>query len=71
MQTITPSNVSRAGTLLIGYDDAAARLGVSNRTLRSLVYSGALRSVAIGHRRLIAVTDLETFVEKLREGNRR
>ncbi|MGP8161031.1 MAG: helix-turn-helix domain-containing protein [Candidatus Dormibacteria bacterium] len=71
MQPITPTTVSHVGTLLIGYDEAAARIGVSNRTLRSLVYGGALRSVAIGHRRLIAVADLEMFVERLRAESRR
>ena len=53
--------------MLVGYDEAARRIGVSNRTLRGLVYGGELRAVSIGHRRLIAIADLEDFVEKLRE----
>jgi excisionase family DNA binding protein len=57
--------------LLVRYDDAAQRIGVSNRTLRELVYRGALPSVRIGSRRLIAVADLELFVEERREASRR
>lgn len=68
---ITSGGARKVPTLLVGYDEAAQRIGVSNRTLRGLVYSGALRSVSIGHRRLIAVADLEAFVEKLREEGRR
>jgi excisionase family DNA binding protein len=57
--------------LLLRYDDAAQRIGVSNRTLRELVYRGTLPSVRIGSRRLIAVADLELFVEERREASRR
>jgi excisionase family DNA binding protein len=56
--------------LLLRYDDAAQRIGVSNRTLRELVYRGALPSVRIGSRRLIALADLEVFVEEHREPRR-
>jgi excisionase family DNA binding protein len=67
MPAITSRGADRAQTLLVGYDEAARRIGVSNRTLRGLVYGGELRAVSIGHRRLIAIADLEDFVEKLRE----
>jgi excisionase family DNA binding protein len=67
MPAITSGGADRAQTLLVGYDEAARRIGVSNRTLRGLVYDGALIAVSIGHRRLIAIADLEDYVEKLRE----
>jgi excisionase family DNA binding protein len=70
MTALSPSGAGEHRTLLLGYDEAAQRVGTSNRTLRSLIYGGALPSVCIGHRRLIAVADLEAFVEKLREESR-
>jgi excisionase family DNA binding protein len=55
-----------AGQLLLGYSEVARRLGVSDRTARSLVYRGRLPSVRIGTRRLVAFTDLAAFLERLR-----
>jgi len=54
--------------LLVSTADAAAALGLSHRTVRSLVYAGKLRSCKVGARRLIAAEDLEKFVQSLREG---
>jgi excisionase family DNA binding protein len=42
--------------------EAANLLGVSERTVRSLLATGALRSVKLGAARLIAVADLERLV---------
>jgi excisionase family DNA binding protein len=53
--------------LLVSISEAAAALGLSHRTVRSLVYAGTLRSIKIGARRLIAVDDLEGYVRSLRE----
>jgi excisionase family DNA binding protein len=53
--------------LLVSISEAAEALGVSHRTVRSLVYAGTLRSIKVGARRLIAVEDLEGFVRTLRE----
>jgi excisionase family DNA binding protein len=53
--------------LLVSTAEAAAALGLSHRTVRSLVYAGTLRSIKVGARRLIAVQDLESFVRSLRE----
>jgi excisionase family DNA binding protein len=52
---------------LLRYRDAAQLIGVSDRTLRGLVYRGELPSIRIGGRRLIAVADLELFVAERRE----
>jgi excisionase family DNA binding protein len=53
--------------LLVSISEAAAALGLSHRTVRSLVYAGELRSIKVGARRLIAVDDLEGFVRSLTE----
>ena len=53
--------------LLVSISEAAAALGISHRSVRGLIYTGKLRSVRVGARRLIAVEDLECFVRTLRE----
>ena len=53
--------------LLLGLDEAAAQLGISRRTLQSLIYSGELRSVRIARRRLVPAIDVEEYVSRLRE----
>jgi excisionase family DNA binding protein len=55
--------------LLVDKREVAKRLGVSERMVDSLIFSGSLASCAIGRRRLIAVADLEAFVERLRAEN--
>ncbi|MGO8686639.1 MAG: helix-turn-helix domain-containing protein [Candidatus Dormibacteria bacterium] len=52
---------------LLPYGEAARRLGIGDRTLRGLVYSGRLPAVRLGTRRLIAEADLDAFVAELRE----
>ena len=58
---------NRQPRLLISVSEAAAVLSLSHRKVRGLVYSGELRSIKVGSRRLIAVHDLEEFVSSLRE----
>jgi excisionase family DNA binding protein len=53
--------------LLLSYAQTAEALGLSQRTVRALVYGGQLRAVRVGTRRLIAVDDLRAFVSSLRE----
>jgi excisionase family DNA binding protein len=55
--------------LLITYGEAAAALAVSPRYLRALVYQGVLPSVRLGRVRRIAVADLRSFVDALRDGS--
>jgi excisionase family DNA binding protein len=50
--------------LVVGISEAARRLGISSRTLATLVAQGELPSCKIGRRRLIPVTALEAFVNR-------
>lgn len=56
--------------LLVPAREAARMLGISERTARHLIYSGALESVQIGTRRLVPTDALVTYVESLRSTNR-
>lgn len=51
--------------LCVDYSSVAARLGVSERTVKRLTSSGRLPAVRIGGRALVRVADLEAFVEQL------
>lgn len=51
---------------LLEVPDVAARLKVSEKTVRRLVASGELLSVKIGARRLIAPEDVIAYKGKLR-----
>ena len=53
--------------LLVSVSEAAAALGISHRSVRGLIYTGDLRSVKVGRRRLLAVDDLENFVRSLQQ----
>ncbi len=52
-------------SILLTYQEAADRLGVSERTLRRLAARGDLATVSIGRARRIRPADLEAFVEAL------
>jgi excisionase family DNA binding protein len=52
------------GVLAVGIPEAARRLGLSARTVASLVKRGDLESRKIGRRRLIPVTGLVDFVSR-------
>jgi excisionase family DNA binding protein len=47
---------------LLGVREAAARLGVSERTIRALIASGELRSLRVGRRRLVPVDAIADYV---------
>lgn len=51
--------------ILLKVPEAAAALRVGRTTLFALLRSGALRSISIGKRRLIAASEIERFVESL------
>ena len=53
--------------LLVTVEDAADRLAVSRSFLYQILRRGLLPSVTIGRSRRVLVSDLETFVEGLRE----
>jgi len=48
--------------ITIGIEEAARRLGLSARTVATLIRSNQLPSRKIGRRRLLAVRDLEAFI---------
>lgn len=48
--------------------EVADQLGVGRTMVYDLIRVGMLPSIKIGERRLVARTDLEAFVEALREG---
>ena len=66
--------VLSGGARLLSVREAAAVLGISERTIRSLVSRGELPCVRIGRRVLFDPQDLETFIHKQRrtfDGNSR
>ena len=52
---------------LLSVNSAAAYLGVGRSTTYQLLMTGKLRSVTIGRRRLVPVSELRRFVERLVE----
>ena len=54
--------------LVYSVDEAAQRLSIGRTLAYELIRSGELRSLKIGHRRLIARDDLEAFVQSRRSG---
>lgn len=48
--------------LAVGMVEAGRRLGLSTRTIATLILSGELKSKKIGRRRLIPVRALEEFL---------
>jgi excisionase family DNA binding protein len=51
---------------LLTYRQTADRLGVGERTVRSLVKRGDLRAVAIGRSRRVDVQDADAYVDSLK-----
>jgi excisionase family DNA binding protein len=50
--------------LLVGVKEAGRRLGLGRDAAYALVREGRLRSVAVGRKRLVPVTELAAFVER-------
>lgn len=53
--------------LLLDYDDVAAQLGVSERTVRRLVETGDLHVLRIGQSPRVHPDDLRAFIDSLRQ----
>jgi excisionase family DNA binding protein len=49
--------------LTLSIEQAASCIGVSRRTITAMLADGRLRSVAIGRRKLIPLTELQRLVE--------
>jgi excisionase family DNA binding protein len=58
----------RPARLLLSVEEAGAMLGLGRTKMFELVASGALGSVTIGRRRLVALEEIEAFVERLKLG---
>jgi excisionase family DNA binding protein len=56
--------------LLVSVCEAARRLSIGRTRTFELLSTGELESVRVGSRRLVPVSALETFVERLRSGVR-
>lgn len=52
----------------LGMDEAADRLGVSRRTLDTLVHADRIQSIKIRRRRVVPVSELERYVERKLDG---
>ena len=53
--------------LLITIEDAARRLGIGRTTLYQQLRRGMLPSVQVGRCRRIAISDLDGFIDRLRQ----
>jgi excisionase family DNA binding protein len=49
--------------VLVSVDEAAARLGISRRTVYVLIADGSIRSVSVGRRRLVPAKELERLAQ--------
>lgn len=57
------SNANYAGPLSYKIPDAAAALGISQRSIYNLIYSGKLRRVKVGRSTVIPASDLRKVAE--------
>ena len=55
----------RPEQLLLNTRDAAKLLSISDRHIRELIATGAIRSIKIGRRRLVPRSALAAYVESL------
>lgn len=53
---------------LLSMDAAAHSLNITTRELRNRIDAGDLRSVYIGKRRLVPLTEIDSYVARLLEG---
>jgi excisionase family DNA binding protein len=66
-----PTEVRPLSSFLLSIDDAAIALGIGRTQTYELVMSGKIASVKIGRRRLIVRSELESFVQRLSDLQRR
>jgi excisionase family DNA binding protein len=53
--------------MLLSTKEVADALGVSERHVKNLMYSGALRSITLGRLRRIYIGDLHAYIDERRE----
>ena len=61
------STTSITPRLLLSTQEVARALGVSERHVKNLVYSGALLSITVGRLRRIYIGDLHAYIDERRE----
>lgn len=66
--TPVPDDVPAGLDPLLAYPEAAKVLGVTERTVRSLVCRGALPAVRFGRSVRIDPADLRAFIERAKRG---
>ncbi|MCA1694055.1 MAG: helix-turn-helix domain-containing protein [Actinobacteria bacterium] len=60
--TTDPACCPTHSAVLLAVPTVADRLACSERTARNLIHTGRLPSRRLGHRRLVALSDLVTFI---------
>jgi len=63
----TVGTTSTTPRLLFSTQEVARALGVSERHVKNLVYSGALLSITVGRLRRIYIGDLHAYIDERRE----
>lgn len=64
---MTRDEVATSTRVALSVDEAAARLGVSEWTIRQAIKRGELTSRRIGHRVLVPVEAIDNFFDDARE----
>lgn len=67
MNTKKPATVP-IPRLSVGVEEAAELLGLGRSSVFNLMKDGQLRSIKVGKRRLIAMSELEAFLSRLQNG---
>ena len=58
------TNGSPEAPLLLSVRDVASRLGIGINTTYKFVREGRIRSISVGRRRLIPLSELQDFIER-------
>jgi excisionase family DNA binding protein len=66
-------NAKKSGTvpaqrLAVGVEHAADMLGIGRSSVFALLKEGTLKSVKVGKRRLILVSEVQAFLDRLQAG---
>lgn len=56
------AGIESLAPLAVGLDEAARLVGLSRFTLRRRIRAGQLRALRVGNRYIVAVTELERFI---------
>jgi excisionase family DNA binding protein len=71
MQVAAKASVDLKAPQCLGREQVAARLSVSQRTADALIWSGRIKSLRIGKKRLVTESALAAFIrEQQQQANR-